>query len=241
MLPKSPPKKTAAPAQKSGQQAWLKGLPHHKADVRLRVQSATSPKPHTSFITVNIIGDHALLRELRALSRARTVLPALSLVVRTDAARELDNAYQMTSALIEEIKAVKGLPGLTTVNISFNKISMRTALTGNPGPPDDAPPVRAQGPNTGWMFRAGTAIPLQVLDFTAPHFDGRVRITLGEPSSEIQSLKDEAVAPPELILVLPDRAQQHYVELKLREPGIRLQENGRQAVFEADWIEILTG
>lgn len=241
MLPKSPQKKTAANAEKSDQQAWLKGLPHHRADVRLRVQSTTAPKPHTSFITVNIMGDDALLGELRALSKARTVLPALSLVVRTDAAKELDNEYQMTSTLIEEIKPVKGLPGLTTVNISYNRITTRMGVSLNPGPPDDAPAVRAHGPNTGWMFRAGTATPLEVLDFTAPHFDGRVRITLGDPSCEIQSLKDEAVAPAELILVLPDRAQQHYVELKLREPGIRLEEAGRQVVFEADWIEILTG
>jgi hypothetical protein len=63
----------------------------------------------------------------------------------------------------------------------------------NPGPPPGAPPVQAAGVNRGWLWvnpkaQGIAGMPLDVVDFTPPCFDGRLSLIAGSELSALQRL-----------------------------------------------------
>lgn len=230
------------------QQAWIRCLPglDKEGGIPLETLPIATPMADERSLSVMLYGSSELVSNLQSLSKQQTTLPTLSLVVRTDAAKELDYEFLMTDAVIASVLPIKDLAGAQAVNIFFNSISMKLALTGNPGPPVNCPPIQLIGMNTGWIFglpneEIKSGKPVEVVDFTPPHFNRRLTVTFGEPSSEIQNQIRNPGLKRELVLVLPDRVTQRYVEFKLWNAEINLLEDERQIAFESDMIVCLTG
>jgi hypothetical protein len=230
------------------QQAWIRDLPglDKEGGIPLETLPISTPKSDERSLSVTLYGSSKLISNLESLSKQRTKIPKLSLVVRTDAAKELDYEFLMTDAVIASVFPVKDLVRAQTVNIFFNSISMKLALTGNPGPPVNCPHIQLAGVNMGWIFglpqediKSGK--PVEIVDFTPPHYNRRLIVTLGKPSSEIEELTQKSAPTQELILVLPDRSRQRYVEFKLWDAKVTLLEDERHILFESDVIVCLTG
>lgn len=233
---------------KTRQQAWIGGLPglDKPGGIPFEALPFSSPKPDARSLSLTIFASKDLVSQLQSLSENRTKVPKLSLVVRTDAVKEPDYEFLMTDAVIASVFPVKDLVGAQMVNIFFNSISMKLALTGNPGPPASCPPVQPTGVNMGWIFglpqediKSGKTI--EIVDFTPPHYNRRLTVTLGKPSSEITNLIQNPLPMQELILVLPDHSTQRYVEFKLWNVSATLLEDERHVAFESDMIKCLTG
>jgi hypothetical protein len=185
--------------------------------------------------------------KLRDLSFTKLTLPRLSLVVRMDAKTESDYAYHMAEARVVSVKPLEGEQGAVAVNISFNKIELVAGVSMQPGPPSGAPKVQATGLNSAWIygsFMDGSTggMQVEIVDFTAPSFNGKLTVTFGESALDVVRLLLTRMPLRELILVLPDRASQRYVEFKLWEARATAVagSNGQQVVFESDTIECLT-
>lgn len=182
---------------------------------------------------------------LRKLADENTTIPQMSFVVRTDEAEEKDDEYQMGGATIESLLPVEDPVGSVSVTVFFESITSRLRMTSNPGPPCDAPEIQPTGMNTGWVYTKRSndpekGLPLDVVDFVAPNYDGRLLVELGEPSAVIEKLARSRACKPELILLLPERAGRRYAEFKLRD--VRLVKMGEGKVaFESNYIEWLTG
>jgi hypothetical protein len=233
---------------KSRQQAWISGPPGKVTEggIPLEVLPVFMPKPDTHSLSVTIYGSSELVSALQSLAIQRTKLPTFSLVVRTDPVKETDNQYLMTDAVIDSVLPNKNLPETHDVNIIFNSISAKMGIQLNPGPPINCPPVQPTGVNTGWIFglphediRSGK--PVEIVDFTPPHYNRRLTVTLGKPSSELQALVQKSIPSQELILVLPDHGTQRYVEFKLWDAKATILADEKQVAFESNMIECLTG
>ena len=101
------------------------------------------------------------------------------------------------------------------------------------------------GTNKGWLFTPGgenhqKGIAVEVEDFVPPDYDGRLVVHFGKPSSVIQRLT-HSQRTSKLIMVLPDRDSQRYVEFKLWDIQAIALESDRKAIFESNFIECLTG
>ena len=235
MLPKTP------------QQAWIRGLPglDKEGGIALETLPFPSPAPDNRSVSVTLYGSSELISNLQSLSKQGTKLPQLSLTVRTDAIKQMDNQLQMTDAVITSVIPLEGAAGIQ-VNILFNSISAKMGLAQNPGPPADCPPIQSSGANVGWIFGlpdqgAKNGIPIEIADFTPPHYNRPLTVTLGKPSSEIKDLLQRSVPVQDLILVLPDRSTRRHVEFKLWNPKPTLLEEERRIAFESNMVICLTG
>ena len=231
------------------QTAWIHGLPGDvkPGGIQVEVLNFKPMLPGTRQMSVNLAAASDTVTWLRKASLVKTVLPRLSLVVRIEPKTEQDVEYRMTDAHIVSVQEELSLQGAVAINISFNKFEMVAGVSMQPGPPPTAPLIQASGSNKGWICKSSTSGSLrrasvEVADFTPPCFNGRLAVTFGAESPEIQRLLQAREPLPELILVLPDRATQRYVEFKLWDawvtaPGL----TAHQVVFESDLIECLTG
>lgn len=233
---------------KSRQQAWIRGLPgfDKEGGIALEVLPFSAPTPGKHSLSVTLYGSSELVSDLASLSKQRTKFPKFSLTVRTDAKKELDNQFQMKDAVIDSIVPAKDLAGAQVMTVLFGSVSIKMALTANPGPPPNCPPVWPTGVNTGWIFglphedtSGGT--PIEISDFIPPHYNRRLIVTLGKPSSEIHELTHTPTPFQELILVLPNRVSQGYVEFKLWDVKTTTEVDEKVVNFESDMIECLTG
>jgi hypothetical protein len=236
--------------QPTRQPAWIHGLPGaaEQEGVPVEVLDFTRPQHTTRELRATVEATADVTAKLRDLAMTRRTVPRLSVVVRTDAKSELDDAYRLTDAQIVSVNPRGGMPRAVDVIILFNKIELVAGVKLNPGPPPDAPEVGGSGPHSGWIHRSAKAaaaegIQVEVVDFTPPCFNGRLAVTFGAPSLEVQRLLQARKPLRELIFVLPDRARGRYVEFKLGEarattlPGVHEQ----RVAFDSDVIECLTG
>jgi hypothetical protein len=138
-------------------------------------------------------------------------------------------------------------PPVWQVRLRFSSLQLLhlKASNWNPGPPADAPAVRARGPNRGWIHglpdRASGPQAVPIAGFTYPSETGEVTVDSPLTPALHDALGSLARADrrhPQLVLVLPDRHRLCYVELKLHEA--RCVPSGRGARFLSDWIEVFT-
>ncbi|HLO14567.1 MAG TPA: hypothetical protein VK206_07050 [Anaerolineales bacterium] len=236
---------------KTRQKAWIRGLPglDKKGGFPLEALPISSPMPDKRSLSVTLYGSGELISNLQSLSKQRTKLPKFSLTVRTDPVKELDDQLQMTDAVIDSVLPLEDTNDQTVavqLNILFSSISAKMGLAQNPGPPVNCPSIQPTGMNMGWIFRmpaegAKSRILMEIADFSLPHYNRRLTVTLGEPSNEIKGVLQRSVPMQELILVLPDATTQHYVEFKLWNPEITIWADEKQIAFESDVIVCLTG
>ncbi|MGE5250176.1 MAG: hypothetical protein ACM3QS_08150 [Bacteroidota bacterium] len=234
-------------AGNSHQQGWIYGLPGFEKQGGLPVDVVDfhPPRPGDREMTFTLFADQRLKPTLRWQSVSWRKIPKFSLVVREHIWSESHNEYQLANAEILSVRPFRELPDTETIVVGFESISVQTALPGNPGPPPGAPQVRAAGKGTGWIFGTSAewqeGIPLSVLDFIPPHFNGELAVHCDRLPPEIHREAWSKRRLPALSLVLPDRAQRQYVEYKLW--GVRsFKMLGEQyLLLESDWIECLTG
>lgn len=200
----------------------------------------------TPRLSVTIVAAPELSASLRKLSASKAVIPRLSLVVRTDPEKELDTEYQMASATIASILPAIEVPEALSLNFLCSSITARMGVNLNPGPPPGAPEIHSTSTNKGWIFEhrgaaRQRALPVDVEDFVPPNYNGRLVVHFAAPSPEIQRLVRTHSLVPELVLVLPDRANQRYVEFKLWNARASMGGEAWQIAFESNAIEHLTG
>jgi len=259
--PTAPPEESTPPAPPSStvpitlhtkqtlQAAWILGLPGEvkPGGTPVEVVNFKTPQLEMGQISIILKTTTDVTSKLRDLSFTKLTLPRLSLVVRMDAKTESDYAYHMAEARVVSVKPLEGEQGAVAVNISFNKIELVAGVSMQPGPPSGAPKVQATGLNSAWIygsFMDGSTggMQVEIVDFTAPSFNGKLTVTFGESALDVVRLLLTRMPLRELILVLPDRASQRYVEFKLWEARATAVagSNGQQVVFESDTIECLT-
>ena len=197
-------------------------------------------------LNFSILAAADLIVNLGKLAKDQTILPRLNLVIRTGASEEKDTEYQMGNAKIEAVLPAQDLTGISAVNIRCDSMAIRAGISLNPGPPAGAPEIRSMGTNKGWLFTPGgenhqKGIAVEVENFVPPDYDGRLVVHFGKPSPAIQELVQNHRRAHELIMVLPDRDSQRYVEFKLWDIQAIALESDRKAIFESNFIECLTG
>ena len=231
----------------SCQQAWIRGLPglDQEGGISCNTLPVPLPTPDKRSLKVTLYGSSELISSLLLLSKKRTKLSQLSITIRTDAAKELDDQIQLTGVVVD---SVTPLADKTAVQVSllFNGIYARMGVTLNPGPPFNCPPVQPTGVNRGWIFglpyedlKSGK--PVDILDFIPPHDNRRLMVSLGTPPFEIEDLVQNPTSVQELILVLPDRISQRYVEFKVWNPKVTMMDDLRKIAFDSNRIVCLTG
>jgi hypothetical protein len=231
----------------SHQQAWIYGLPgfEKQGGIPVDLVDFCPPKPGDHEMTFTLFADGRIKPTLRWQSVSWTKIPKFSLVVRTDIWKECHDEYQLANAEIISVRSYRELADSETIVVGFERASVRTALTGNPGPPAGAPQVRDTGRGTGWIY--GTfpgweeGIPFSVLDFIPPYFNGLLALHCEGVPPEISREARGRSKRSELTLVLPDAVKRQYVEYKLwGVKSFRLTEGG-YLLLQSDWIECLTG
>jgi hypothetical protein len=151
----------------------------------------------------------------------------------------------MVNARVLEAEPIATAPGQMTLRFGFKSWELIAGSSYQPGPPPDAPPVDAVGPNMGWAIGLSPAnrrlvMPMAVLDFTAPHYDGRLLVLFERSPRRLQRFLRENRPLRHLILVLPDRPHRSYVEFKLwNVRASSMPTRSASFVFEAPMIERL--
>jgi hypothetical protein len=223
----------------TSQQAWIHGLPGETrpGGIPIEVLDFHPPWPASRQLSLVLRANLSLANELRQLFSTRTRLGQLTVVIRKDPRSQQDTTYNMTDAAIGSVGLPVGSQGGWSVNIHCSKLQMIAGISMNPGPPPDAPPVRATGMNRGWihgLHESARGMPVDVIAFTPPSDSGQLAVTFGNP--ELSSLLKPRRPFQQLILVLPDRARKRYVEFKLWDANVAFA-HGRRVVFESDIIE----
>ena len=234
--------------EKTYQTAWIRGLPEYTKSngIQMGLLDPVPPKPLANQISFTLKATTDVVKTLENLLSAKGIIPRLSVVVRTDAKSESDLAYNMADACIISVQPTMGLPTATTVSIRFQKLELVAGVNLNPGPPPGAPQVRITGSNMGWIYDSSkpsrtSGTPIEIHNFAAPDFNGRLTLILAKSSSEIEELVQNSLQSRDLILVLPDRNTRRYIEFKLWDAKAIMWDDAMHVVFEADAIECLTG
>jgi len=230
------------------QQGWLHGLPGEvvPAGIPIEVWDLKPPLPRMRQMHLVLAGPSDVTTALAKMVPAKTTLPRLSLVVRTDPKAEQDVEYRMVDAAILSIQPSPIVKGAMALGIGFNRYEAVAGINLNPGPPPGAGPVQSTGVNIGWIHASLASgdmeqVAVEVVDFVAPYFDGQLAVTLGSDSAEVERLLRRASPAPELILILPERASQRYVEVKLWDATVAAAAGpgARHVVFQSDVMECL--
>lgn len=231
------------------QEGWIQGL-FNAADtvgIPVEVVDFKHPQPNMHQCSIILQSSPEVESALKRHSSAKSVLPRLSIVVRTDKKSKLDEAYHMANARIVSVKPSKKHKETMEATISFNNVSKVSAKYLNPGPPPGAPTVKDIGMNMGWICnesadRVVTRTEVEIAGFTPPFFNGQLSVTFGKPVPGMQRLIQADEPLQELILVLPDRDLHRYVEYKLWDVAAIVDPNdGHQIIFKSEMIECLTG
>ena len=229
------------------QQAWFHGLPGYEnpGGVPVEVLNFISPKPGSAGMDITFFAGRKLIADLQSLSSHKTKIPQLLFVIRTDAKQEWDDIYQIANSRVTSVGFARGLIGAIVVTLNCDNLTMLKGISMNPGPPAGASTVQAVGLNTGWVFglpeEGQEGIPVKIVDFTLPDFDGKLVVTCGKPLPELQRLAQTGAPSSNLILVLPERANRRYIEFKLWDARVSAVEGEGEVVFESPFIECLTG
>jgi len=252
-------------------QAWIHGLPGlmiqgGKPIEAVNFRSPSAPSRRFELVFVN---DDNIVQELKSHRSSRRSLATLAVVVRRNPMTKEDLELTMTNVTITSvtpmgnglIKGTEGAGGVRQVTLvgagfQFDKITEKVKVSANPGPPPGAPPVRKEGMNKGWVYLFSEdpqqAAAIDVLGFSLSDNRARVEVIYRPeeyPWRALRELEKTHRSGEPLILVLPDKETQQYVELKLFAPvSVSIQPRNRnqvqkdqydvhEVVFGSHWIE----
>jgi hypothetical protein len=251
-------------------QAWIHGLPAFmipggKPIEAVNFRSPIAPSRRLNLVFVN---EDSVVQELKSHLSSRRSFATLAVVVRKDPITKEDIELRMTNVTVASVNPmgmglVKGADGMTARQVTlvgagfnFDKITEKIKTSANPGPPPGAPPVRKEGINKGWIYLFSEdpqqAAAVDVLGFSLSDNQARVKVFFRPDEylwKALRELKKTHRVGEPLILVLPDKETQRYVELKLFAPVSALIQSRNayqdhkdkfdvlEVVFGSNWIE----
>ena len=254
-------------------QAWIHGLPGLTIAGGKPIEAVNfrSPSAASRRFELVFVNDDNVVQELKSHQGSRRSLATLKVVVRRNPRTEEDLELTLTNVRITSLTPmgnglVKGTEEagggrqvtLVSAGFQFEKITEKVMLSSNPGPPPGAPPVRKEGINKGWVYLFSEdpqqAAAIDVLGFSLS--DNRVRVeaiyrTEEYPWRALRELEKTHRSGEPLILVLPDKETQQYVELKLFAPvSVSIQPRNRnqvqkdqydvhEVIFGSHWIQYI--
>jgi hypothetical protein len=231
------------------QDAWIQGLSSTSdtMGVPVKIVNFMRPRPNMHLMSLILQTTPEMQSVLRHHSAAKSVIPKLKLVVRTDTKSKSDEACYFSKARIVSVQPAKWQQGSLVVSVSYNDFAIVCGVQLNPGPPPGSLPVQDTGTNPGWIceesiFGTISRKEQEIVDFTSFYFDSQLIVTFGKTTSEVQQIFQAPKVIRKLILVLPDKGLHRYVEFKLWDvKATAVPGDGFKIVFKANRMECLMG